>query len=107
MAEAKVGPKLQCNKLQRDDLDHYKQPLQQRRRGHGITYNVPTTNRFKEERAHKLIARQKDMLCCSDFLFQQQKMRKLDGLRGVWPVDTPNMCRVYERGGFMCDNAKR
>ena len=36
-----MGPMgLQCDKLQREDLDHYKQPLQQRRRGHGKTYNV-------------------------------------------------------------------
>ena len=48
-----MGPMgLQCNKLQRDDLDHYRQPLQECRRGHGKTSNMPTTNRFKEERAH-------------------------------------------------------
>ena len=35
MAEAKVGPMgLQCDKLQRDDLDNYWQSLQERRRGH-------------------------------------------------------------------------
>ena len=44
---------IQCNKLQRDELDHYTQPLQESRRDHGETGNVPTTNRFKEERAHK------------------------------------------------------
>ena len=61
MAEAKVGPMgLQCDKLQRDDLDRYRQPLQKRRRGHGKTGNVPTTNRFKEERVHKLLTYQKD-----------------------------------------------
>ena len=48
-----MGPMGQrCDKLQRDDLDHYRQPLQERRRGHDKTGNVPTTNRFKEERAH-------------------------------------------------------
>ena len=44
------------DKLQRDDLDHCRQPL---RRGHGKTGNVPTTKRFKEEMAHKLITCQK------------------------------------------------
>ena len=54
MVAAKVGPMgIQYYKLQRDYLDHYRQPLQERRRGHGKTGNVPTTNRFKEERAHK------------------------------------------------------
>ena len=97
-----MGPKgLQCVKLQRDDLDHYKQPLQQSRRGHGKPYNVPTTNRFKEERAHKLMTCQKDIegrqrhfalsVLFGFLLFQQQNMRKLDVLRGVWPVDTPCM----------------
>ena len=51
MTEAKVGPLgLQCDKLQRDDLDHYWQSLQERRRGHGNTGNMPTTYRFKERR---------------------------------------------------------
>ena len=50
---AKVGHMgLQCDKLQRDDLGHYRQPLQERRRGHGKTGNVPTIHRFKEEKAH-------------------------------------------------------
>ena len=60
--EAKVGPMgLQCDKRQRDDLDHCRQPLQESRLGHGKTGNVPTTNRFKEERAPKLITCQKDI----------------------------------------------
>ena len=63
---------LQCDKLQRDDVDHYWQPLQERCRGHCKTGNVPTTNRFKEERAHKSKQTQKEdsdtppCLCCSD-----------------------------------------
>ena len=62
MAEAKVGPMgLQCDKLQRNDLDHYWQLLQERRRGHDKTGNVPTPNRYKEERAHKLRTWQKDI----------------------------------------------
>ena len=40
------------DKLQRDVLDNYKQPLQECRRGHGKTGNIATTNRFKKERAH-------------------------------------------------------
>ena len=48
-----MGPMgLQCDKLQRDVLDNYRQPLQECRRGHGKTGNMPTINRFKEERAH-------------------------------------------------------
>ena len=55
MTEAKVGPMgLQWAKLPRDDLDHYRQPLQERRRGHGMTGNVPTTNWFKEEKEHNI-----------------------------------------------------
>ena len=54
MTEAKVDPMaLQSNQLQRDDLGPYWQPLKERRRDHGKTGNVPTTNRIKEERAHK------------------------------------------------------
>ena len=54
MVAVKLGPmRLQCDKLQRDVLDNYRQPLQESRRGHGKTGNMPTTNRFKEERAHK------------------------------------------------------
>ena len=103
MAEAKLGPMgLQCDKLQRDDLDHCRQPLQERRRGHSKTGNVPTTNRIKEERAQKLTTYLKShtrkrvtlRLVCSDFFLQQRKMQKLDVLRGVWSVDTPCMCRV-------------
>ena len=46
-----MGPMgLQCDKLQRDDVDNYRQPLQECRRSHGKTGNIPTTNRFKEER---------------------------------------------------------
>ena len=52
MGAAKVGPMgLQCDKLQRDILDNYRQPLQECRRGHGKTGNTPTISRFKEERA--------------------------------------------------------
>ena len=96
-----MGPMgLQCDKLQRDDLDHCRQPLQERRRHHGKTGNVPTTKRFKEETAHKLITCQKDSdtsfyLCCSDMCIptaENAKARCI--LRGVWPVDTPSMCRV-------------
>ena len=55
-----MGPMgLQCDRLQRDDLDNYRQPLQERRRGK--SGNVPTANRFKEERAHKLVTCQKDI----------------------------------------------
>ena len=57
-----MGPMgLQCDKLQRDDLDHYRQPLQERRRGHGKTGNVLTTNQFKEESAPKLVTCQNDI----------------------------------------------
>ena len=49
MAEAKVSPMgLQCDKLQREDLHHYRQPLQERRRCHGKPDNVPTTDQYKE-----------------------------------------------------------
>ena len=85
-------------------MDHYWQLLQERRRGHGKTGNVPITNRIKEERAHKLITCKKRhkkktvtlrLVCVVRIVvFQQQKMRKLDVLRGVWPVDTSCMCRV-------------
>ena len=51
MAEAKVGP--MGMGPHRNDLDHYWQPLQERRRDQGKTSNVPSTNRFKEEKAHK------------------------------------------------------
>ena len=41
MTEAKVGPMgLQCDKLQRDDMGHYWQPLQERRRGHSKIGNT-------------------------------------------------------------------
>ena len=52
---------LQCDKLQSDDLDHYRQPLQERHRGLDKTGNVSTTNRFNEERAHMLVTCQKDI----------------------------------------------
>ena len=88
-----MGPMgLQCDKLQRDDLDRYRQPLQERRRGHGKTRNVPTTNRFKEERAHN--SWHYALSVWLGFVFQQQEMRKLAALRGVWPMDTPCKCRV-------------
>ena len=70
-----MGPMgLQCEKLQRDDLDHYWQPLQERRRGHGKNGNVPTTDQIKEERtdniSKKTYKEDSDTLlclCCSDF----------------------------------------
>ena len=49
-----MGPiGLQCAKLQRDDLEHCWQSLQETRRGHSKTGNLPTTTHFKEKRAHK------------------------------------------------------
>ena len=44
---------LQSAKLQRDDLEHCWQLLQETRRGHSKTGNVPKTTRFKEKKAHK------------------------------------------------------
>ena len=109
-----MGPMgIQCDKLQGNDLDHYRQPLQEKRRGHGKTGKVPTTNRFKEVRAHKLrtcIKRHRRktvtlrlVYVVRIFVFQQQKIRKLYVLRGVWPVD---VCAGYERGGFMPPTAE-
>ena len=87
-----MGPMgLQCDKLQTDDMNHYRQPLQERHRGHGKTGNVPTTNRFKEERTHKLITCQKDtqedsdispLLCCSDFCIPTTENAKAGCIAG-------------------------
>jgi len=99
MAEAKVGPMgLQCAKLQRDDLEHCWQSLQETSRGHSKTGTVPTTNCFKDEKAHKSWERKKHRrkttmlrLICDirKFVFQQQNTQKIDVLLGVWAVDTP------------------
>ena len=86
-----MGPMgLQCDKLQRDDLDHYWQPLQERRRGHGKTGNVSIGSKkrrhtkaenIKKDRRKTVTLRH--ICVVRIFVFQQPNMRKLDILRGV------------------------
>ena len=96
---------LQCDKLQRDDLHHYRQPLQERRRGHDNTGNVPAINRFREVKAlKKLRTCKKEMsdtsLClfCSDICIPTGENAKAGCIAGSVARWTHHAC-----AGFMCE----
>ena len=63
------------------------QPTGSKERGHTTAWNMSK----KTEGKHWHFA----LSVLFGFVIQQQKMRKLDVLRGVWPVDAPCMCQVW------------
>ena len=82
---------------ERQDLYHYRQHMQNEVGDCKMPFNQPV----QIERAHKNrgnIRENKDRNTISVFfgiVFHQQKRRNLGAVRGVWPVGTPYLGRVW------------